>query len=160
MANGVPRRDNSNLGRRIRPAPAPIPGALRNPDRRAARIETGLRDVAGGNRNWRLINLHGRTYQPDDVIPTYYGDSVGKWDGDTFVVNTLGFNNLGGLDVGGHSHSKDLRVQERFTRRDFSHIDAAVTIIDPKTFTKPFTITFVERLLPDTDVSEHICLED
>ena len=70
------------------------------------------------------------------------------------------FNDLGWLDAGGHGHSEDLRVQERFTRRDFGHVDVAVTIVDPKMFTKPFTITFAERLLPDTDVFEHICLED
>jgi hypothetical protein len=94
------------------------------------------------------------------VIPTYYSNSEGKWDGDTFVVNTLGFNDLGWLDVGGHGHSEDSWVQERFTRRDFGHVDVAVMIIERKTFTKPFTITFAERLLPDTDVFEHICLED
>jgi hypothetical protein len=110
---------------------------------------------------YRQIYTDGRKLpNPDDVRPTWYGYSVGSWDGDTFVVDTLGFNDLGWLDAGGHGHSEELRVQERFTRRDFGHIDVAVTITDPKTFTKSFTINFVERLLPDTDVFEHICLED
>jgi len=69
---------------------------LGNPDRRAAQKEKGLRDVGGGNRNWRLINLDGRAHQPDDVISTYYGDSVGKWDGDTFVVITLALKTSAG----------------------------------------------------------------
>jgi hypothetical protein len=53
-----------------------------------------------------------------------------------------------------------LRVQERFHRRDFGHLEVAVTVEDPKVFTKPVAINFVEQLLPDTDVFEHICLED
>jgi hypothetical protein len=52
------------------------------------------------------------------------------------------------------------RVEERFQRRDFGHLDVTVTLEDPKVFTKPFTIRFSERLLPDTDVFEHICAED
>ena len=87
---------------------------------------------------FRQIYTDGRKLpNPDDVRPTWYGYSVGKWDGDTFVVDTLGFNDLGWLDAGGHGHSEDLRVQERFTRRDFGHIDVAVTLTDPKTFTNP-----------------------
>ena len=110
---------------------------------------------------FRQIFTDGRKLpNPDDVRPTWYGYSVGNWDGDTFVVDTVGFNDQGWLDAGGHGHSEDLRVQERFTRRDFGHIDVAVTITDPKTFTKSFTINFVEKLLPDTDVFEHICAED
>jgi hypothetical protein len=53
-----------------------------------------------------------------------------------------------------------MRVEERFERRDFGHLDVAVIIEDPKTFTKPFTIHFTEQLLADTDVIEHICAED
>lgn len=110
---------------------------------------------------FRQIYTDGRKLpDPADVRPVWYGYSVGKWDGDTFVVDTQGFNDLGWLDAGGHGHSEDLRVQERFTRTDFGHMDVAVTITDPKTFTKSFTINFVERLLPDTDVFEHICAED
>ncbi len=110
---------------------------------------------------YRQIFTDGRKLpNPADVRPTWYGYSVGTWDGDTFVVDTLGFNDLGWLDAGGHGHSEDLRVQERFTRRDFGHIDVAITLTDPKTFTKSFTINFVERLLPDTDVFEHVCAED
>ncbi len=110
---------------------------------------------------FRQIYTDGRKLpNQDDVRPTWYGYSVGTWDGDTFVVDTLGFNDLGWLDAAGHGHSEDLRVQERFTRRDFGHMDVAVTLTDPKTFTKSFTVNFVERLLPDTDVFEHICAED
>ena len=110
---------------------------------------------------FRQIYTDGRKLpNPDDVRPAWYGYSVGNWDGDTFVVDTVGFNDLGWLDAGGHGHSEEMKVQERFTRRDFGHIDVAITITDPKTFTKAFTINFVEKLLPDTDVFEHICAED
>ena len=107
---------------------------------------------------FRQIFTDGRKH-PVDPSPTWLGYSIGKWDGDTFVVDTMGFNDLSWLDVRGHGHSEEMRVEERFHRRDFGHLEMAVTISDPKVFTAPFTINFVERLLPDTDVFEHICLE-
>jgi hypothetical protein len=103
--------------------------------------------------------MDGRKF-PDDPMGTWLGYSIGKWDGDTLVVDTMGFNDLSWLDARGHGHSEDMRVQERFHRRDFGHMDVQVTITDPKVFTKPVTINFVEELLPDTDVFEHICAEN
>jgi len=108
---------------------------------------------------FRQIFTDGRKF-PDDPAPTWLGYSIGKWDGDTFVVDTMGFNDLSWLDARGHGHSEDMRVEERFHRRDFGHLDVTVTITDPKTFTRPVTINFVEQLLPDTDVFEHICAEN
>src|SRR5262250_1738644 len=107
---------------------------------------------------FRQIFTDGRKF-PNDPSPTWLGYSVGKWDGDTLVVDTIGFNDLSWLDARGHGHSEEMRVQERFHRRDFGHLEVAVTITDPKVFTKAFTVNFVERLLPDTDVFEHICAE-
>jgi hypothetical protein len=97
---------------------------------------------------------------PNDPSPTWLGYSVGKWDGDNLVVDTIGFNDLSWLDARGHGHSEDMRVEERFHRRDFGHLEVTVAITDPKTFTKPVTINFVEQLLPDSDVFEHICSEN
>ena len=108
---------------------------------------------------FRQIFTDGRKL-PTDPSPAWLGYSVGKWDGDTLVVDTMGFNDLSWLDARGHGHSEDMRVEERFHRRDFGHLDVTVTITDPKTFTKPVTIKFVELLLPDTDVFEHICIEN
>jgi hypothetical protein len=108
---------------------------------------------------FRQIFVDGRNH-PADPAPAWLGYSVGKWDGDTLVVDTTGFNDLSWLDARGHGHSEQLRVEERFHRRDFGHIDTTVTITDPKMFTKPFTINFVEELLPDTDVFEHVCSEN
>jgi hypothetical protein len=108
---------------------------------------------------FRQIFTDGRKL-PSDPSPTWLGYSVGRWEGDTFIVDTMGFNDLSWLDARGHGHSEDMRVEERFQRRDFGHLDVRVTITDPKTFTKPVTINFVEQLLPDTDVFEHICNEN
>src|SRR5215470_864359 len=108
---------------------------------------------------FRQIFTDGRKF-PKDPSPTWLGYSVGKWDGDTLVVDTVGFNDLSWLDARGHGHSEDMRVEERFRRRDFGHLEVAVSVEDPKVFTKPVAINFVEQLLPDTDVFEHICLED
>ena len=108
---------------------------------------------------FRQVFTDGRK-QPADPAPSWLGYSVGRWDGDTLVIDTKGFNDRSWLDARGHGHSEEMRVEERFQRRDFGHLDVAVTLEDPKVFTKPFTIHFAERLLPDTDVFEHICAED
>src|SRR5262245_54375647 len=108
---------------------------------------------------FRQIFTDGRKF-PKDPSPTWLGYSVGRWDGDSLVVDTIGFNDLSWLDARGHGHSEDMRVEERFHRRDFGHLEVTVTITDPKTFTRPVTINFVEELLPDTDVYEHICSEN
>ncbi len=108
---------------------------------------------------FRQIFLDGRKPLTDPK-PTWMGYSVGKWDGDTLLIDTLGFNDLSWLDARGHGHSEDMRVEERFHRRDFGHLEVTLTVTDPKVFTKPVTVSFVERLLPDTDLLEHYCLED
>ena len=108
---------------------------------------------------FRQIFTDGRKY-PADPSPTWFGYSLGQWEGDTLVVKTLGFNDLTWLDAFGHGHSEDMRVEERFHRVDFGHMDVTATITDPKMFVRPVTIHFVEELLPDTDVFEHICYEN
>jgi hypothetical protein len=107
---------------------------------------------------FRQIFIDGRK-QLTDPSPSWNGYSVGKWEGDTLVVDTVGFNDLSWLDAAGHGHSEDMRVEERFLRRDFGHLEVTVTMTDAKTFTKPITISFVEELLADTDLLEHYCLE-
>ena len=80
--------------------------------------------------------------------------------GDVFVIDTAGFNDRAWLDVSGNTHSDALRMQERYQRRDFGHMDVAVTMDDPKTFTRPVTIKFSELLIPDSDVLEYVCGEN
>jgi len=108
---------------------------------------------------FRQIFTDGRKL-PVDPSPTWQGYSVGRWDGDTLVIDTAGFNDLGWLDARGTGHSAEMRVEERFHRRDYGHLDLTVTITDPQTFTKPITFSVVEALLPDTDLFEHYCSEN
>ena len=108
---------------------------------------------------FRQIFTDGRKL-PVDPSPAWQGYSVGRWEGDTLVVDTIGFNDLGWLDVRGMPHSTEMRVEERFRRRDFGHLDLAITVTDPKIFTRPITINVVEELLPDTDLFEHYCAEN
>jgi hypothetical protein len=84
----------------------------------------------------------------------YYGYSVGRWDRDTFVVETAGFNDKTTLDALGHAHSDELRVVERFRRRDFGHLDVEMSFDDPKMYTRPFTIRVPHNLLADDDIFE------
>lgn len=108
---------------------------------------------------FRQIFLDGRKH-PEDPQPTWLGYSIGKWDGDVLVVETIGFNDRGWLDAGGHTHSDALRVTERFRRRSFGRMEVEMTLDDPKTFVRPVTITFGLRLLPDTDLLEYYCSEN
>lgn len=108
---------------------------------------------------FRQIFTDGRKL-PADPAPWWNGYSVGKWEGDTLVVDTAGFNDRSWLDARGHGHSEEMKVQERLHRRDFGHLELTVTITDPLVFTKPITFSVVEELLPDTDVFEHYCVEN
>src|SRR5215831_18416678 len=108
---------------------------------------------------FRQIFLDGRRL-PSDPSPSWQGYSVGRWDGDTLVVDTIGITDRSWLDARGTPHSENLRVEERFRRRDYGHLDLTITLTDPKTFTRPITFSVVEELLPDTDLFEHYCLEN
>jgi hypothetical protein len=108
---------------------------------------------------FRQIYTDGRK-APADPEPLWLGYSVGKWEGNTLVVDTVGFNDKGWLDGMGHSRSESLHVVERFHRRDFGHMDVEVTIDDPKVYIKSFSVTFTELLQPDSDVTEYFCNEN
>lgn len=112
---------------------------------------------AGGA--YRQIFTDGREL-PKDPNPTWWGYSVGHWEGDTLVVQSAGFNDRSWLDFSGHPHSEDLRVTERFTRRDFGHIQLQFTMEDPKTFTKPISISVSVNFVPDTEMLEYVCNEN
>ena len=94
---------------------------------------------------------------PRDPNPTWLGYSVGRWEGDTLVVTTAGFNDRAWLDSAGHPQTESLRLTERMRRRDFGHMDFEMTIDDPKVFTRPFTIKTERLLAPDTDLLEDVC---
>jgi hypothetical protein len=107
----------------------------------------------------RQIYTDGRPL-PVDPQPSWQGYSTGKWEGDTLVVDTVGFNDKSWLDAIGHIHSESLRVQERYRRRDFGRMEMQVTIEDPKTFTQPVTFKVNQLLIPDSDILETICTEN
>ena len=107
----------------------------------------------------RQIFTDGRSL-PKDPQPSWMGYSVGKWEGDTLVVETRGFNDQGWLDVFGHPRSESLRITERYRRRDFGHMDLEITYDDPKYYTRPFTVKAAVGLIPDSDLLEYVCAEN
>jgi hypothetical protein len=111
-----------------------------------------------GDTFFRQVFTDGRKL-PDDPQPSWLGYSVGKWDGDSLVVDTIGFNDRGPLDAMGHFHSESMRFTERMHRRDFGHMEMELTVTDPKTFTQPVTVRVGFRLLPDTELIESFCSE-
>ena len=109
----------------------------------------------GGSR-YRQIFLDGRQL-PRDPNPAWLGYSVGHWDGDTLVIETTGFNDRTWLDMAGHPHSEQLRVNERLRRIDFGHIQRQITFNDPQTLTKPLTFLLELSYALDAEMLENIC---
>ena len=109
--------------------------------------------------SWREIFADGRDL-PADMNPTWMGYSIGKWEGDEFVVLTAGFNDRGWLDNRGHPATERLRITERFSRRDFGHMDIRITVDDPGAYAKPFTVTLPLLFQADEDLLEYVCNEN
>lgn len=108
---------------------------------------------------YRQVFLDGRELRKD-LNPTWLGYSIGKWDGDTLVVDTTGFNGVAWLDKAGHPATDALRVTERFRRVNFGHLEIKVTIDDPKAYAKPWSVTENMELQPDTELLEFVCNEN
>jgi hypothetical protein len=100
-----------------------------------------------------------RESHPSEVDPTWFGTSIAKWDGDTLVVETIGFNGFTRLDTKGNPHSDRMRLTQRFTRTDAGHISYLVTIDDPAYYTTPWTNerTFT---LSNGELIEYSCMEN
>jgi hypothetical protein len=117
-------------------------------------------------RIWRYAWMDGKHELPkkidtkDGVPSRWYGYSVGHWDGDnTLVIDTTGVNDQTWLDKGGHPHSVNALIQERYTRVDHNHMQMVTTVDDPAIYTKPFTLTKNEyRWIPDQEEEEQICV--
>ncbi len=112
------------------------------------------------NDGRRLIHTDGRKLPSDDVQPWWYGYSVGRWEGDTLVVESSGFKDEAWIDEYGTPGSDKAKVTERFRRLNVGTLEIGVTVDDPKTLTKPFTFTFQQRLMPDTELIEFVCGEN
>jgi len=108
---------------------------------------------------YRQIHMDGRKL-PKNPNPSWMGYSVGRWDGDTLVVETSGFTERVWLDYDGHPHTDALRLTERYRRPDFGHLDVKVTFDDPGAYAMPWTVSVPMELLPDTELLEFVCREN
>lgn len=105
------------------------------------------------------IYLDGRAH-PRDPMPGWYGHNVGHWEGDTLVVDRVGFNDQSWLDQESHPHSEKLHVIERYKRPDLGHLETEITVEDPGVLARPFTMKRVSDLAPTEDIYEFICPEN
>jgi hypothetical protein len=106
----------------------------------------------------RTVYLDGRAH-PKDPNPNWMGHSIGRWDKDTLVVDTVGFNDRTWLDNQGHPHTEKLHIVERIRRPDLGHLEIEFTIEDPGAYAKPWIIKRVADLYPDAEVGEYVCNE-
>jgi hypothetical protein len=105
----------------------------------------------------QLRQIHMNREHPKDLDPTYNGDSIGKWEGNTLVVDTIGFNNATWLDHVGLPHTEALHVVERIHRVDRNTLVDDFTIEDPKAYTKPWTASQTYNLKPGWEIAEYVC---
>jgi hypothetical protein len=111
------------------------------------------------NAQFRQIYTDGRPL-PEDPHPIYSGYSIGKWEGDTFVITTKGFRESEWLDTAGNPITSAATMTERITRPNFGTLNLVITIDDPKAYTKPFTIDMNMKIMIDTQMIEEFCLEN
>ncbi len=108
----------------------------------------------------RQVFTDGRQFPATFEFPAYLGYSIGSWDGDTFVVETRGFNDRTPIDAMGHPRSEAMHVTERYHRRDFGHLDTELTFDDPQMYTKKFKVKIGYDLVPDNDIFEMYCSQN
>jgi hypothetical protein len=140
LPTGVPRRD---------PYPMKL---IQQPDLIAILFE-------GSMHSYRQIHLDGRGH-PKDPQPTWFGDSIGKWEGDELVVDTIAFNGKTWLDLAGHPTTDQLHVVERYSRPQFGELKLDITIEDPPMYTKPWKVTQRMPLMVGGDLMEYVCTEN
>ena len=128
--------------------------------RKIVQTPTLLLIMYEANSGLRQIFLDGRSLPSNDPQPWWYGYSVGRWEGDTLVVETTGLRDGGWLDVVGTPFTDAAKVTERFRRPNFGSLEIQVTVDDQKAFTKPWTVTINQRLMLDTELIEFICNEN
>ena len=109
--------------------------------------------------SYRQIFMDGRKH-PDDPDPTWYGHSIGRWQGRTLVVDTVGYNDKFWFDFRGHPHTERLHTIERYTRTDAETLVNEIVIDDPGAYSRPFTVTFTAKLRPGDELMEYICQEN
>jgi hypothetical protein len=117
--------------------------------------------AGGSDRNWRVIYTDGRPQgQPDEVVRTYYGNSVGHWEGDMLVVDSIGYNERFWFTSGGLPHTEALHLTERFSRPDLNTLKYEVTVDDPRAYTRSWTGGWNVQWVPDEEIQESFCEEN
>jgi hypothetical protein len=115
----------------------------------------------GATHIWREIYLDGRPHPQGDALnPTYLGHSVGRWEGDTLVIDVVGFNEGTWIDYYGHPHTDLLHVVERFSRPDKRTLRYEATIDDPGAYSRPWTVSWTVNWTPAGELTEYICQEN
>jgi hypothetical protein len=111
------------------------------------------------NASYRQIFTDGRPF-PEDPQPSWSGYSSGKWEGDTLLVESIGFRDDLWLDMKGSPLTSSAKITERFRRPNYGSLNIEVTVNDPKAYTKPWTVTLREAIQVDTELADEICLEN
>jgi hypothetical protein len=134
--------------------------ATTSPFRESRVIQTPtLIAMLNDDLTYRQIFMDGRQLEKDPN-PNWMGYSVGRWDGDTLVVESNGFTERSWLDWDGHPHTVNLRMTERYRRRDVGHMELQVTLEDPTIYARPWTVTIPMELVVDLEMLEYVCQEN
>jgi hypothetical protein len=115
--------------------------------------------VTGGPHTFRVVYLDGRSH-PKNPEPSYFGHSIGWWEGDTLVIDTVGFNEGAWMDRSAMPHTAQLHTVERLTRVDFNTLNYEITVDDPGAYTGPWTSGYTKRWEAGTDLFEFVCQEN
>lgn len=114
----------------------------------------------GGAHMWRIVYTDGRAHSKDATdYPTYLGEGIGRWEGDTMVIDNVGFNDKTWLDAAGHPHTEKLHVIEKYTRTSLNNLHLEATIDDPGAYAKPWTTSWNIVWEPGITPLEYICQE-
>jgi hypothetical protein len=113
----------------------------------------------GSPPGFRQIFLDGRGH-PKDLAPTWMGHSTGKWEGDTLVVDTVGFNDRAWIDFNRTPQTEKLHITERYRRLDRGHLDMVITIDDPGAYSRPWKMHRILTLATGEEIQEYICNEN
>jgi len=113
----------------------------------------------GGPHTFRTIYMDGRPH-PKDLQPGYYGHSIGRWEGDALIVDTVGFNEKFWIDREGTPHTEQLHLIERFTRPDFNTLQYELTVDDPGAYTAVWKGGFLLRWSANTELFEYVCQDN
>ena len=119
----------------------------------------GLLVILSEDLTYRQIFLDGRSL-PENPDPSFMGYSVGRWEGDALVVETIGFKDRTWLDFAGMPHSESLRITERIRRVSFGRLEIEQTVDDPEVFERSFTVQLGAQFIPDTELLEYVCAEN